>query len=739
MLAYHYILSGQVQGVGFRPYIYRLANQSQLVGWVKNTLGQVEIRVQGENEQLQAFNSQLLTQAPPLAQPVILSYTACPIENLTEFIILASEANATPQIHVPPDYFTCEDCLAELNDPQDRRYHYPFINCTQCGPRYTLIERLPYDRPNTSMANFPLCSNCLTEYQQPSDRRFHAQPLACPNCGPQLAFHHIETGQLIDNNTQLALQQSIAALQNGKIIAVKGIGGYHLICAADNDSAILRLREKKSRPVKPLAVMLSHIVLPEDVLANSLLQSASRPILLIHKKYLPDLSPHIAPGLNEIGVMLPYSPLHHLLLAGLGKPIIATSANLSGEPVFTENQAVERYLAHIADSFLHHNRPIVRPADDSVFRVIAQHPRPIRLGRGHAPLELTLPFNLAQPTLAVGAFLKNTIALAWQDRIVISPHIGDLSSVRSLDVFNQVVEDLQQLYAVRATQVICDAHPSYSNTRWAKRTGLPIKSVYHHYAHASAVAGEFFQTGTWLMFTWDGVGLGSDNQLWGGETLCGQPGQWQRVAHLRPFRLPGGEKASRELWRSALAITWEIGLDYQMDSITDTHLLRQAWQHRLNSPITTSVGRLFDAMAALSGVLTVASFEGQGAMWLEALCLKDYHTFVILPLAQNSADIWEIDWSPLVEIMLSNQLDKAEKATIFHNSLAQAILQQALQFQGTFVQIGLSGGVFQNRYLTEYVIYLLTINHFKVYLPQKIPCNDAAISFGQMIESHYSG
>ncbi len=731
MLAYHYILSGQVQGVGFRPYVYRLANQHQLTGWVKNTLGQVEIRVQGNSEQLQSFNLQLIEKSPPLAQPTILSYHSCPLEKLTEFNILTSEVNAESQIHVPPDYFTCDQCLSELHNPQDRRYHYPFINCTQCGPRYTLIQRLPYDRPNTSMANFPLCNNCLTEYLQPTDRRFHAQPLACPDCGPQLTFR-TNTQQI--NDTQQAISACIQAVKNGKIIAIKGIGGYHLICAADNDTAILRLRAKKPRPAKPLAIMLAEIVLTNDAMVHQLLHTPERPIVLINKQYLPYLSSQISPGLNEIGVMLPYSPLHHLLLTGLGKPIVATSANLSGEPVLTENQAVEQYLSHVADGFLHHNRPIIRPADDSVFKIIAQQPRPIRLGRGHAPLELSLPFRLSQPTLAIGAFLKNTIALAWQDRIVISPHIGDLGSVRSLDVFTQVINDLQQLYHIQAKQIVCDAHPNYSHTHWAKRTGLPVKSVYHHYAHASAIAGEFPQTGAWLIFTWDGVGFGANGQLWGGETLYGQPRQWQRLAHLRPFRLPGGDKASRELWRSALAVCWEIGLDYQIDGIAEIDLLKQAWLHQLNSPLTTSIGRLFDAMAALSGVLTVASFEGQGAMLLEALCLKDYHDFIALPLYKNTA--WETDWSPLIEIMLSNQMNHAEKATFFHNTLAHAILQQVLQIsqEKSIGQIGLSGGVFQNRYLTEYVINLLTKHHFNVYLPQKMPCNDAAISFGQIIE-----
>lgn len=732
--AYHYVLIGKVQGVGFRPYIYRLATQHQLTGWVKNQLGQVEILVQGDAIALQHFHNQLIPQAPPLAQPIVLSYAPCSSEFCTQFTILDSEDCSDAQIHVPPDYFTCNDCLAELQNPQDRRYHYPFINCTQCGPRYTLIKQLPYDRSNTSMADFPLCDNCLAEYTHPNDRRFHAQPLACPVCGPQLTFY--DKKQII-TDTQHALQHAIQALRHGQIIAVKGIGGYHLLCAADNDQAIQRLRNKKPRPTKPLAVMLTDLNLEKDEITTKLLHDPSRPIVLIDKKCLPQLSSQIAPNLNEIGIMLPYSPLHHLLLTELGKPVVATSANRSGEPVFTDNQQVEQALSHVADGFLHHNRPIIRPADDSVFRKIANHYRPLRLGRGHAPIELNLPFSVSQPTLAVGAFLKNTVALAWQNRVVISPHIGDLGTVRSLDVFTQVIEDLQQLYRVRAVQLVCDAHSHYSNTRWAKTTGLPVKVVYHHHAHASAIVGEFSNlSDNWLVFTWDGTGLGNDGQLWGGDVLYGYPSHWQRVAHLRPFRLPGGDKAGRELWRSALGICWEIGIDYPINQ--EISLLKRAWQQQLNSPFTTSVGRLFDAMVALSGLSSVAHFEGEGAMQFEQLCI-DSSEKIDLPCKQNSAHLWEIDWSPLVEFMFNAQVTIAEKSTIFHNTLAASALKVVLKLavEKSIDQIGLTGGVFQNRYLTEKMIHLLTENGFQVFLPRQLPCNDAAISFGQIVESGY--
>ncbi len=733
MATFHYIIVGQVQGVGFRPYIYRLAQQHQLTGWVKNTVGQVEIIVQGQSEPLNQFQQSLVAQAPPLAKPQILSCTACPInENLTQFEILASQAQSEAEIHVPPDYFICDDCLAELHHPQNRRYRYPFINCTQCGPRYTIIQSLPYDRPNTSMASFPLCADCEQEYHNPADRRFHAQPLACPSCGPQLTFRDKHTEIMAEN----ALKATVTALHAGKIIAVKGIGGYHLICDANNDTAILRLRAHKPRPTKPLAVMLP-LKIYERLDLNkaiiNLLTSPKRPIVLVSKPQNLKLSPHIAPHLKEVGIMLPYSPLHHLLLNDFGQPLVATSANLSGEPVLTNNSEIEQRLSQVTEAFLHHNRPILRPADDAVFKIICQKPRPIRLGRGNAPVELELPIALEKPTLAVGGHLKNTIALGWGKRAVISPHIGELDSPRSLDVFQQVITDLQQLYQVQAERIVCDAHPQYASHRWAKQTGLPIHTVWHHHAHASALAGEFPQTKPWLIFTWDGVGLGNDGHLWGGETFYGFPGQWRRVGHLRPFYLPGGEKASRELWRCALAVCWEMGADWPQPN---TELLYQAWQQRLNTPKTTAVGRLFDAAAALTGVLSTANFEGQGAMYLEALCQSKYdRNDIVLPITKNVQNLWEIDWAPLIPYLLSTD-SSSQKAIVFHHSLAQAIQAhiQKISTEQEIGQIGLTGGVFQNRRLTETTVNLLQQQGWQVYLNEKIPCNDAGLSFGQLVE-----
>jgi len=731
-------IGGQVQGVGFRPYIYRLAHQYGMLGWVKNVTGEVEIKVQGTESAVENFLEQLVVQAPPLAQPHLISCISQPVELLTGFQILPSENKTVANIHLPPDYFTCPDCLTELHNPQDRRYRYPFINCTQCGPRYTLIAQLPYDRPNTSMADFSLCPDCLAEYNNPLDRRFHAQPLACPICGPQLTFHQAE---LVIKDTALALTAAVTALQAGQILAVKGIGGYHLLCAADNDEAILRLRRKKPRPAKPLAVMLPENLIPsaengfnitESELA--LLRDPKRPIVLVKKTDEFSLSQHLAPGLADIGIMQPYSPLHHLLLTDFGAPVVATSANISGEPVLIDNQAVETRLAPVVDAFLHHNRPILRPADDSVFKTIAQKSRPLRLGRGIAPLELTLPFSITQPLLAVGAHLKNTIALAWDNRVIISPHIGDLEAPRSLDIFQQVIHDLTNIYRIEITQIICDAHPHYANTRWAKHSGLPVTPVFHHHAHASALVGEFVNGQPWLIFTWDGVGYGADGRLWGGEAFYGQPGHWQRVATMRTFSLPGGNKAGREPWRSALALCWEIGFNWQTAPV-DSTLLFQAWQRGINSPPTTAMGRLFDAAAALTGLLTTATFEGQGPMLLEAIA-TDNTDYLELPLEKNTADLWQTDWSPLVPYLLKQEIPLEQRAAGFHNSMAHSLLAQAQQIhRETGVrQIGLTGGVFQNRRLTETAVTLLQAAGFQVYLTEQLPCNDGGLSFGQVIE-----
>ena len=732
-------LSGHVQGVGFRPFVYRLAVDSGIVGQVQNCLGEVDVVASGSPEALQKFEDDLITKAPPLSRPTITRILHIEPRRDTDFTIAASSADADARIFVPPDYFMCEDCRRELLDPADRRYRYPFINCTQCGPRYTLIEALPYDRPNTSMASFMLCPECEREYLDPLDRRFHAEPVACPICGPRLLWQRTGDERA---EADAALELAIAALEDGAIIGVKGIGGYHLVCDASNEEAVSTLRARKRRPDKPLAVMfplagddgLDVVRRHARVLPNEaeLLVGPVRPIVLVTRRPSSTLASNVAPGLREIGAFLPYSPVHQLLLESFGRPIIATSGNISGEPVLTQNDEVERRLSNVADGFLHHDRPIVRPADDPVFRRIDERLRPLRMGRGCAPVELRLPWKQPRPLLATGGHMKGALALSWGERVVVSPHIGEMDSPRSLAVFEQVAEDLQGLYGVRAEAIVCDAHPGYTTSQWANRQeALPVETVWHHEAHASAVAAEFDQKGRWLVFTWDGVGLGSDGGLWGGEAFLGSAGDWRRVCSLRPFRLPGGEKAGREPWRSAAALHWECGRKWP-DCPDKDGLAEVAWRRGLNSPATSAAGRLFDAAAALICGTTETSFEAQGPMQLETLARTPRNP-VYLSLLRRRNGVLCSDWEPLLEVIGDNDRSPRERSEIFHATIAQVIVQQAcrLRYEHDIDHVGLSGGVFQNRVLTELAVEGLSRRGFQVCVPEKLPVNDAALCYGQ--------
>ncbi len=739
-----WIVEGRVQGVGFRPFVYRLAHAHGITGSVQNNAGAVTIHGEGAPGALAEFEQDLVARAPPLAQPRVVSSLAQPPAGAATFRILDSAADAAPRIHVPPDQFLCDDCLAEMSDPAARRYRYPFINCTQCGPRYTIIRALPYDRPNTSLAGFPLCADCAREYHDPLDRRFHAQPLACPACGPRL---HWQRGDTRVDGNEAALAACLEALRGGAIVAVRGIGGYHLVCDAASERAVATLRARKQRPAKPLALMLpwrgadgldaARAIALLDPLQEQALRHPQRPIVLATRRAGAPLAPAVAPGLRELGLMLPYSPLHHLLLDGFGAPLVATSGNVSGEPVLTAVDEAEARLGAIADAFLHHDRPIERPADDPVLQMNAGRLRPIRIGRGNGPLELELPRPIAQPTLALGAFLKNTVALAWDDRVVVSPHIGELASPRSRAVFEQVCSDLQRLYGVRATQLACDAHPDFPNSRWARSTGLPVVPVLHHHAHASALAGETGAGAPMLCFTWDGVGAGENGELWGGEALLGLPGHWQRVASFRTFPLPGGDQAARQPWRTAAALCWTLGRAASGADAQQLEQVRQMLSLGLACPATSAVGRLFDAASALAGVCRESSFEGEAPMRLEALCAPAGVPARPLALARDARGVWRSNWAPLVDLMLDAGLSLAERAAGFHATLARALVEQARAVRGEhdFSTVGLSGGVFQNRTLTALAQAGLEAAGFAVRLHEQVPANDAGISYGQIIET----
>jgi hydrogenase maturation protein HypF len=739
-VARKFILGGRVQGVGFRPFVYRAAHRYGIQGWVRNRAGEVEVLAQGDTESLKRFRHALIAEAPPLARPKVLAELAAGPEPIIDFQIRVSEASGSEHIHLPPDYFACDECLAEMSDPGDRRFRYPFINCTQCGPRYTLIERLPYDRANTSMTCFAFCRQCAAEYANPGDRRFHAEPLACPHCGPHLEFR--VSGAKAQFGAD-ALTATIRALRGGKIVAVKGIGGYHLLCDAANSAVVATLRARKKRPAKPLAVMfplepglaaLRRATVP-DPAHELMLCDPVRPIVLVPKNFASDLAAEIAPNIGEIGAMLPYSPLHHLLLTDFGAPLVATSGNISGEPVLTDNGMAEARLATIADAFLHHNRMIVRPADDPVYRVIEGKPRPLRLGRGNAPTEIELSFSAPRPMLALGGHLKNTIAIAWGRRAIVSPHLGDMDTPRGLQLLQSVAADLQALYGVHAEMVLCDAHPGYATTRLAPRLGLPVSKIFHHEAHASALAEEFDATADWLVVTWDGAGFGRDGTIWGGEALLGRPGHWQRVATQRPFALLGGDRAAREPWRNALALCWEAGLEWN-DCPEDTAVLRQAWTRKLNCPQTSSIGRLFDGAAALLGLVSRASYEGQAASQLEAIAIVHAEA-IDLPLSRHTDGTWHSDWAPLLDRLQDTTQTISSRAAMFHATLAEMLLAQARALRDEYgaFRLGLSGGCFQNRLLCERVLAGAARDGFLAFLPERLPCNDAGLSFGQIVEA----
>lgn len=769
-------ITGQVQGVGFRPFIYRIATQYQLMGWVKNCSGEVTVLVQGKNFNIEAFKAAITEQHPPLAIPSIVSIQVTEYQQLNQFVIEKSATSLHAQRHIPPDFFTCNDCLEEISNPAERRYRYPFINCTQCGPRYTIIKDLPYDRPNTSLSDFPLCPSCHKEYSNTLDRRFHAQPLACAECGPELSFFEIDKDNSIrekKSGNEEALSKAVKVLRDGKILAVKGVGGYHLMCDASNEQAIQRLRARKHRPDKPLAVMFSatgsteleqinHYCLHDSPEALSFeieaIRSPQRPIVLLKtKKGL--LAESINPDLDEIGVMLAYSPLHYLILKDFGLPVVATSGNLSGEPVLTSNEQAQMRLSRIADAFLQHNRPILRPADDTVMRVIHNKSRLFRIGRGYAPLELNLDFTLKHPVLAVGGQMKNTIALAWDNRVIISPHIGELDSKRSTEVFSQVIDDLCHLYRVKPEEIICDAHPDYYSSRYAERYSvqhkIPLTKVQHHKAHASILCGEFSvdKAWPWLVFSWDGTGLGDDKSIWGGEGFYGSAGHWQRVSSIKPFHLQGGDKAAREPWRSACALLWENEVwekgHSTLDIISETEqtsLAFQAWKKRINTIQCSSMGRLFDAASALLGLGNTSSFEGQGPMLLETKSV----TASLLNasgksnkcIVQSGLTLYEeegliiADWSEILEELLNEKQSIEQRALYFHLKIAETLISKAKKIRaikGNF-RVGLSGGVFQNKLLTETILKRLEEENFDAFLPEKVPYNDAGLAFGQIIE-----
>ena len=651
---------GAVQGVGFRPFVYRLARATGLKGWVGNSPQGVVLEVEGPQERLDEFLLRLPRDVPPPASIHSLEPAVLEPAGYREFAIRPSDTAGAPTALVLPDIATCPACRAEIADPADRRYGYPFTNCTHCGPRYSIIDALPYDRASTSMAGFDMCAACRAEYEDPADRRFHAQPNACPDCGPQLALWNPAGGVLAERQT--ALEEAAAALGRGAIVAVKGLGGFHLMVDARDPEAVARLRRRKRREAKPLALMFPSLERLEgscrvSPLESRLLQAPEAPIVLLERRPADGLAEGVAPGNPYLGAMLPYTPLHHLLLGRVAAPLVATSGNLSDEPICIDQDRALKHLGGVADLFLVHDRPIRRQVDDSVARLVAGRQTLLRRARGYAPLPLDLP-RPVPPSLAVGGHLKNSVAVGSGRRAFVSQHIGDLETGPAYEAFRRVSHDLGALYACRPRALAADLHPDYRSTRHAaeraRDDGLPLVQVQHHYAHILACMAENHAEAPVLGVAWDGSGYGTDGSVWGGEFLRIGPAGYQRVAHLRTFPLPGGEAAVRQPRRSALGLLYALWGEETFGrgdlaplgafAQAELPLLARALQRRLNTPLTSSVGRLFDGVASIAGLLQESRFEGEAAMALEFAVDSDEQGAYPIVLDDNGTLDWGRAW-----------------------------------------------------------------------------------------------
>lgn len=694
---------GTVQGVGFRPFVYRLARRHALAGWVRNSTGPVEIEVEGQGEILRQFIDELRSEAPPLARIETVQSASVPTRGERDFLIEASRPRQGDFQPVAPDAATCEDCLRELFDPADRRHRYPFINCTNCGPRFTIIEALPYDRASTTMRGFRMCADCRREYEDPLDRRFHAQPNACWDCGPRLSIQ---------------LSDAVAALKSGLILAVKGLGGYQLACDAASEAAVARLRARKRRPAKPFAVMLSRPV--ASPFEWEVLSSPAHPIVLLQTQ--ADLAYAVAPGLREHGVMLPYTPLHHLLLADFGGPLVMTSGNLSEEPICRDDDEALERLAGIADVFLAHDRPIATRYDDSVVRVAAGRPRVIRRARGLAPAPL--PLLEGPPVIATGAHLKAAFTVARDGYAFVGPHLGDLDQLLTVQIFEQSLAAYEQMFHVLPERVACDLHPDYASTRIAERLAddAEVVRVQHHHAHVASVAAEHRLTGPLVGVALDGVGFGPDGTVWGGEVLVCSGRRWERLAHLEPVPLPGGDLCAREGWRMAAA----YGLSAPPPGVDPRRFrLVRRLAASGQAPLTSSMGRLFDAVASLLGVCQVSTYEGEAAARLEALADPDVREAIPTSLDGNVR---------LFSALAARRGEPVERlAAIFQNSIAMAVIGAAVEAceRTGVLDVALSGGCFQNRRLLESCLAGLDAVGLEAYANERVPANDGGISLGQ--------
>lgn len=727
-LIYH--IEGIVQGVGFRPFVYTIALRYTLSGFVLNNSKGVVIEIEGFKESLAAFEQALFKELPPLARIDFWQKNILTCKNDTSFEIRHSDAASTKSSLVLPDMSLCKECLKELQDPTNRRYHYFFTNCTNCGPRYSIIKTVPYDRPYTSMQPFAMCDECQSEYTNPLDRRYHAQPISCSKCGPTLSLRSID-GELLATNEE-AIVQLAELINAGHIVAMKGMGGFHLMCDATQDDVVARLRERKHRPSKPFAVMFKNLEAIQEECVLSIeeeegVSSLLRPIVLVKRRFhTSKISPLIAPRIDRLGVFLPYTPLHVILFEYLKNPIVATSANRSGEPIISDATVLEQKLKDVVEYYLDYNREIVNSSDDSVLQYIGDKTLLMRSSRGIAPQSFRVDSKDERKILAVGAHQKNAIAIYLNHQIIVSPYIGDLDNIASNELFEKMIENFVRFYDFTPDLIVGDLHPNYVSTQWAKKQNIPFVQVQHHYAHILSAMYEHKLSEPVLGIAWDGTGYGDDGTIWGGEFLLCDQERYERVISFEPFLLLGGDASIKEIKRILASLLWDtLGdaadvhlLDYFDEK--SLKLLKQIYTKQINSPHCSSVGRLFDAVAVLCGMEGNVSYDGESGLLIEALYDASIHEYYVIEIDDKI-----VHYKPMFVQMLKDK-EPHLIATKFINTLVQIALRVSSRYSTPVV---LSGGVFQNRTLMEQILQNVTQTF---YFPLQLAINDGGICVGQL-------
>jgi len=748
---------GVVQGVGFRPFVYRLAHEHKLAGWVRNTSGNVEIALEGKATAVRDFVLELRTKTPPQARIEFIETEHAELEGFTEFVIRESRRQTGQYQLVSPDIATCADCLREILDPADRRHNYPFTNCTNCGPRFTIIEDIPYDRPLTTMRRFQMCPACQTEYDNPLDRRFHAQPNACPVCGPRLEL-------LAPGGTPVsgeAIPEAARLLREGKILALRGLGGFQLAVDATNENAVKRLRERKHRPGKPFAVTVTdlegarhHAYVSQA--EGKLLTSPESPIVLLRwRRDTSDVTPEVAPNLKYLGLMLPYTPLHHLLLREAGRPLVMTSGNLSEEPIAKDNDEAIRRLGNIADYFLLHNRDIYARYDDSVYMVVDEQSQPLRRARGYAPYPIPLDFATRQ-VLACGAEEKNTFCLTKDDHAFLSQHIGDMENEETLTHFENTIQLYEKLFRITPEIIAADMHPDYLATKYAQelsaREGLRLVTVQHHHAHIASCLADNHRAGPVIGVAFDGTGYGSDGAIWGGEFLIADYRGFERAGHLEYLPLVGGAAAIKKPARLAAGYLYHLlgdnvtltGLPLRGLNLEESEIIKQQLERGINTPLTSSAGRLFDAVSALAGIRGSIDYEAQAAIELEMAAPDDGISEEAYPFTIEISEGGKIVMlRGLLETVASNVRAGAAPAVIsqrFHHTMAGIITKMCYEIREAtgLDTVALSGGVFQNRLLLKLTTTSLAAAGFEVLTHRRVPCNDGGLALGQAVIANFA-